>query len=246
MKTSNKILLGALILVVLGMTLSAAYLKTNVLGDVVQGDGNVVQEDRPVEAFDKIEIGGNFKVYFTQESPSKLVVSADNNLMEYILSEVVDGELRIYSKNRIQSRNIQLDISSSDIRQITAAAGANVIGRNPITTPQLTLIGSAGGQLDLEAMVEQLIVNLSAGSRATLSGQADEAEYEASAGSRLSAYDLEAKRVDASGSAGSTLEVNATESLSAEGSAGTGIYYAGTPVINELNLSAGAAIHQRR
>lgn len=246
MKTSNKILLGALILVVLLMTVSAAFLKTNVFGDVIKGDGDVRQENRPVEAFDRIDIGGNFQVYFTQEGPSKLMVSADNNLMEYILSEVVDGELRVYSTNRLQSRNIQLDINSSDIRQIKATAGARIFGRNAITTPQLTLLGSAGAQLELEAMVEQLIVNLSAGSRATLSGAADEAEYEASAGSRVSAYDLEARSVRAKGSAGSTLEVHATESLSAEGSAGSGIYYAGTPQINELNLSAGAAIHQRK
>lgn len=246
MKTSNKILLGALILVVLVMTLSAAFLKTNVFGDVIQGEGEVRQEDRPVEAFDRIDIGGNFKVYFTQEGPTKLVVSAENNLMEHILSEVVNGELRVYSKNRIQSRNIQLDISSSEIKQIKATAGARITGRNTITTPQLTLLGSAGAQLELEAMVEQLIVNLSAGSKAVLRGEAQEAEYEASAGSRVEAYDLEAKNVHAQGSAGSTLQVHATEKLSAEGSAGTGIYYAGTPVINELNLSAGAAIHQRR
>lgn len=246
MKTSNKLLLAALILILVFMALSAVVLKVNVFGDVIQGDGNIRQENRQVGYFDRVEVSGRFQVNYTQESRQAVLVTGDNNLLEHILTEVSDGELRVFTRNRLQSRNLQIDLSSSDIRQIKAAAGAQFNAQNMIHSPVLTLLGSAGARIELEALVEELLVNLSAGSSARLSGQAQTVEVEASAGSQLDAFELEAQQVKVQASAGSRVNVNAQEELSVSGSAGSSIYYAGTPVINELNLSAGSAIHQRR
>lgn len=245
MKTSNKILLAAMVLILVILTVSVALVKVNVLGNVISGDGDVRQENRSAETFDMIDVEGNFKVYYTQEGPAQIMVTADNNLLEYILTEVVDGELQIKTMDRLRSDQLRLDISCLDIKQIKTSAGARLFGENAISTPELTLHSSSGSRIELEAIVEQLIVSLSSGSHVNLKGEASSAEYSASAGSQLEAFDMESQKVSASGSSGSRLNVNATDELSVKGSSGSSIYYEGTPVINELNLSSGAAIHQR-
>ena len=144
MKTSNKILLAALILIMVFLTLSVALIRVNVFGNIITGDGDVRQENRTAETFDMIDVSGNFNVYYSQQSPARIMVTADNNLLEHILTEIINGELRIHTKERLDSDEMRIDVSSLDIRQIKTSAGANLYGQNTISSPVLSLLGSSG------------------------------------------------------------------------------------------------------
>jgi hypothetical protein len=245
MKTSNKILLVVLTLILALGIISSIWLRVAVFAEAIEGSGDVRQEERRLESFHKIDVAGGFKVYFTQDSAQRVIVTADSNLMDYIQTDVVNGELRVSPRSRIRSRNLQLDISALDLSQIKASGGASVWVTDILSSPELTLRGSAGSSFEVEALVERLMVHLSAGSQATLSGAAGTAEFRTSAGSQVDAYDLEAQKVRVTASSGSSLKVNAQEELNVKGSSGSNIYYMGAPYVNELNLSSGAAVHQR-
>ena len=246
MKTSNKILLVVLILILALGIISSIWLRVTVFAEAVEGDGNVQQQERRLEDFHKIDVAGSFKVYFTQDSIQRIMVTADSNLMDYIQTDVVNGELKVSPRSRIRSRNLQLDISAMELTHFKASGGAHVFGTNLITGPELNLRGSAGSSFEMETLVERLMVRLSSGSDAMLAGQADSATFQASSGSQVNAFDLVAQTVKVTASSGSNLNVNAQKELSVKASSGSDIQYMGAPFVNELNLSSGAVVQQRR
>src|ERR1700744_4767598 len=91
MKSLSRILLAALLLTGAGYAVAkSATIVKNVTIDIV---------DRHLSGFTSVNLGGPFDVYVTQGSEESVKVEAPADLMEHIITEVVDGELKVYSKH---------------------------------------------------------------------------------------------------------------------------------------------------
>ncbi len=71
----------------------------------VRGSGVPASEDRPVEAFSRVELGGAFEFELTVGAAPSLTLSADDNLLPLITSEVVDGTLTLGIEEAIRPRS---------------------------------------------------------------------------------------------------------------------------------------------
>ena len=61
----------------------------------IQGEGPNLAIERPIESFDAISLEGGWELDVRVGELTSVVVQADENLHEYIATEVVDGRLRI-------------------------------------------------------------------------------------------------------------------------------------------------------
>jgi len=61
----------------------------------IEGSGDIETEARQVSGFDSIELSHMGDVYLTQGETEGLTVRADDNLLEYIVTEVVNGTLKL-------------------------------------------------------------------------------------------------------------------------------------------------------
>src|SRR5690606_9942816 len=114
-------------------------------------------------------------LYITQSNDVSLSVEADANLHEIIMTEVEDGELRIYTTENIQtatSRKIMLSIS--DITAIKATSGSDVFTTNTLDLKTLELICTSGADMRLNVKTEHLICETTSGSDIELSGTTKE------------------------------------------------------------------------
>jgi len=68
-----------------------------------QGSGKQVSETRSVGDFTGVEVSGGYKVVLKQDSVSSIKISADDNVMQYIKTEVSNGKLKIHSSRSICS-----------------------------------------------------------------------------------------------------------------------------------------------
>jgi hypothetical protein len=73
-------------LILLGCT---GLMGTCVFDGGVEGDGNVVKESRAVEGFTALQAGSAFEVFLLQGEEESLTIEADQNLMQYIVTEVL-------------------------------------------------------------------------------------------------------------------------------------------------------------
>src|SRR6218665_2957497 len=92
------------------------------------GSGNIITENKPVDNFSGVEVGGNFDVTLQQGNACKLSIQADDNVIEDIIAEVHNGKLDIRYRNNVSIRNadIKIYIESPSITYIEASASARV------------------------------------------------------------------------------------------------------------------------
>tara|TARA_B110000037_G_C17001263_1_gene457324 strand:+ start:312 stop:593 length:282 start_codon:yes stop_codon:yes gene_type:complete len=64
-----------------------------------RGNGSIVTEDRTVDEFSRLKVSGSFRVVLTSDRTKELSIKTDENLMDYIITEVKDGSLIIKMKN---------------------------------------------------------------------------------------------------------------------------------------------------
>jgi hypothetical protein len=86
MKTTFK-----LVAFLLTITLLSCNANLN-LNDGVEGSGNVITEKRTInESFDKISASTGVTVIVEQGSPNDVEVETDDNLMQYVITKVENG-----------------------------------------------------------------------------------------------------------------------------------------------------------
>ena len=68
----------------------------------VTGSGKVVSEDRKAGYFNAVKVSSGIDVYLTQGQKESIRVEADDNLHEYIATEIKDNTLKVYSNANIR------------------------------------------------------------------------------------------------------------------------------------------------
>ena len=92
MKTSSKLFLGIA---------SVILLASCTDDDKINGSGNMVTETREVSEFTKVSSEGVFEVNITEEDTQSVEVTADNNIMPYVNTNVSSNQLGLYLKDGI-------------------------------------------------------------------------------------------------------------------------------------------------
>ena len=93
MKTRNQVLTFVVIFLLSGLTsLFGTELSTPKKGD------NVIKETREVGSFTGIRVGGAFDISVKQTGKCSVVIEADDEIIKYVTTEVVNGTLKIGMK----------------------------------------------------------------------------------------------------------------------------------------------------
>ena len=94
----------------IGLFFITACGSNTILGsrEVIKGSGNVITESREVSGFNGVSHTGIGRVTITQGDTESLTIQADDNLMEYITSEVKNDTLELGF-----DENVRFDSTSS-------------------------------------------------------------------------------------------------------------------------------------
>lgn len=129
MTTLTKIIITTL----LSLTLFSCNFDIN-LSPGVKGNGNVTEEERGITAsFSSIKVSEGLNVYLTQSDNENIIVKADDNLHELIITEVINGVLKIHtSKNIGRAASKQVIVTFKDVSKISSSSGSDVYATNII------------------------------------------------------------------------------------------------------------------
>ncbi len=220
------------------------FFSTSCMLEGVKGNRNVIIQDRTITSdFDAISVSHGIEVHLTMGNDIALSLEADENLHDLIITEVEDGELRIYSEKNIWSaKSKKIYLTASEIIKIKATSGSNVISENTISADELEIRTSSGADVRLMVDVSDLTCNTSSGSGASLKGATGSFNASSSSGSNIRAKELIAKSCNADVSSGANISVHVTNKLDANASSGGGIKYLGNPQNVQKNSSSGGSI----
>ena len=245
MKKSNLILLIALGISIVLIVAFLISLRINLSAAFQRGDGNILEQMREINDFEKVRIKGNYIVHYTQDSVVELKVITDSNLHEFIKTTVKNRELVIESYQPvISSKDIRIELSNAFLSAVEATGSAQFISENKLYLPFLSLVANAGARIEIEGIFETLNAIQNAGSMIVLEGRADRLKLESNAGGTIDAFEMEAGYTQAVATAGANINVN-TKELEATAIAGASVRYIGDPIIHGSNTSAGGNVRSR-
>lgn len=244
MKTTNKILLAALIVIMAIFFFLMVWVRLNLnIGPATEGSLNVVTEKREVTAFNAIDASGGINVELVQGPEIGLTIEADDNLIEFIEIEVTDSVLKIRLREKIgDHKAIEVKVDFVSIEAIRASAGAKVSSESPIVGKALKFETSSGAISRLNLEFESIAIEASSGAQAELSGTAGQLMLQSSTGAIIEALGLKAENASVKSSSGAINNVSASNELSMEASSGAIVNYQGQPVIKNQKTSSGGII----
>lgn len=214
--------------------------------DGVKGNGNVVKSDRMLSGFDAISVSTGLELLITQDSVEKVVVEADDNLQDLIITEVRGSELRIRAEKSIfyaKARTIHVSVKS--INSLSASAGADAKTTSKLVVEDLSVSTSSGADVKLDLNCKNVKADASSGGHMKLVGTAQEIEANASSGAGLNAGDLKCESADADVSSGGDVAVFASEKIRASASSGGGVKVYGDPKQKDVSTSSGGSVNYK-
>jgi hypothetical protein len=171
-----------------GLTLLLFLTAVPLLFSQVRGNGNVEKQKRNVGDFSGISVRSGIDLHVRQGDQPEVVIETDENLQEYIISEVESGILHVYvRKNSRITRTSTMDahITVDQLDKLKVSGGGDVESVNLILTDDISMSVSGGGDLNFGLKADRAICEVSGGGDVSLDADIGELKAEISGGGDL-------------------------------------------------------------
>lgn len=255
--------IGSILAGILGITATCVFAGTR-----IKGSGHIVTRTIEAPDFHAIDASRAVEVFVVDDASGKITIEADDNVMEYVMVKVHEGELKVGIDKTINNLNdvtIRVTVPyNGHIYELDASSASKIIAKVPFTGNKLDIDASSAAHIEVTATVTEgsaeassaskidatiraveFEADASSAAKITLKGSADSFDAEASSAAKIDASELVTKNCDAEASSAARIEVNCTEKLRAEASSGASVYYSGTCTYVTINKSSGGSVSKQ-
>lgn len=214
-------------------------------GKLVSSSDNITTETKDIGSFTEVEVSSGFKVILKKGSAEEIEISANENLHEYIIVELIKNELRIQRERDIRfdgDAEITITITYVEINDIEASGGCDFTIKEELSANELEIEMSGGSKIHGELNVNNLDAELSGGGKLDLVGKTENFNLQLSGGGKCKGYDLVVNNFKANLSGGSSVELTINDNIEVNASGGSKVKYKGNGRIINKNLSGGSTI----
>ncbi|ETN96557.1 Putative auto-transporter adhesin, head GIN domain [Zhouia amylolytica] len=169
----------------------------------VNGNGKVTTETRKVGDYDTVSMAGFFDVVLVKGSEGKITIEAEENLLEYIVTEVDGDQLKIktekgYNLSTSRGKKILITVPFEDISGVYLSGSGDIVSKNEIKATNFTTSLSGSGDIKLSLNSDTVEANVSGSGDISVTGYTSSFECAISGSGDIHAYDLKAKDVSVS------------------------------------------------
>ncbi|WP_445384672.1 head GIN domain-containing protein [Robiginitalea sp. IMCC44478] len=222
--------------IILVLSLCATFSLSAQWGKQVKGNGNVVTEERSVGEYQQVSLSGSFDVELVDGKEGNLTLKGDENLLEYLITEVKDGKLVIKVKKGYylkssswKSGGILITVPVEEISAVSMSGSGDIVGKKTLRADDFDVSMSGSGDIKLDLDARNVEASLSGSGDMLLSGASSSFTVRISGSGDIEAYDLEADDVEVVISGSADAHVTARKSLLARVSGSGDVHYKGNP-----------------
>jgi len=239
MKTFQTIFIVATLF--LGINVNAQFKK-------IKANGNIITETRTVANFDKISVSGSFDVKLIKGNEGDITIKASDNLMEVIVTEVDNGNLKIKFEKGVNVRNsktIHITVAYETVNAISLSGSGDIHSNEAIFSENLDLSLSGSGNFKIAVSSTSINSSIAGSGNMNLTGTTDSYTCSISGSGNMNSQNLKAKIVNAKISGSGNVKVHAENEIYAKSSGSGNIAYSGNPTIIKVKSSGSGNIHKR-
>jgi len=151
----------SLVILVFVLTLSApATAGWRFDDNSVKGSGDMVTEERQLDSFSAVELQGSPDVYITVGGEQKVEITADDNLIDLILTRVKRDELVIYNKTSYSTRKgIKVKITVPKLEQVNIE-GSGDMYITGVDGTEFSINIDGSGDIEVAGKVEDVEIEI--------------------------------------------------------------------------------------
>ena len=237
-------LIVALTIFVLIVT-SACSLVANI-GEGVRPSGNTISEDRSVSDFSSISLSGTGDLLIEQGASESLTIETDDNLMQYITSDVRNGRLELGLKDGVRLLGLNKIVYHLKVKDLTTIdiSGLGKVVMDGVKTDTLNLKASGSGQFEMKNIqTKSLSADASGFGIYNLTGTADTIVVSLSGSGSFDGENLQSKSATVNINGAGSATVWTEDTLNVEISGGGLVRYFGSPEVTQ-SISGAGSINQ--
>jgi hypothetical protein len=207
----------------------------------LSGNGTVVQKEIKADSFSIIKVSDKIDAEILIADSPKVIIDADENLINHILIEMKGNTLSISSDRRIRmARSKKVIVYCNKLDEIHASSASNVFVTKPLQMDNFKIIAASGADINILGDFINLEVNGSSGSDITLSGTTKTLSVNLSSAADLNAYDLKSEKANVDVSSAADARIYVIKEAYLRASSAADISYKGSPeIIDSKSSSAG-------
>lgn len=204
-------------------------------GKKIKGNGNVKTIERNVGDYDGVALAGWFDVILVDGNEGGISLKGESNLLEYVVTEVKNGTLKIRTKKGYQLKpsnwkdGIVITVPVEAISSVAVAGSGDMVSETTLKSDAFSASVAGSGDIDITIDANDAEAAVAGSGDIVLSGQADSFEAKVSGSGDIKAYDLKANDVEAYVSGSADVKVYVTGTLTARVSGSGDVSYKGNP-----------------
>ncbi len=214
----KKTLLSAAILLMIAVMPLISFSQDNETKQV-EGSGNIITKDIPVQSFSELKASGVFNLYLTQGNTESVKIEADDNFQPLFEVKNEGSKLIIKMQDHVNfkpqkgSKGMKVYITFRNIKDMDISTVGNVSSDKKLTFEDLSIKNNGVGSINMILSAHSVnIKNKSVGS-IMLSGNADEATINNNGVGSLKAFEFAVQKMDINNSGIGSAEVNVEKEL---------------------------------
>lgn len=228
--------------------LALVFTMSSCLKDSISGSGATKDETRTVAKFSNLELNMAATVNFVKDSNYFCIVSAQENILDVISTNVRSNTLKIGVETGVWLRRhspITIEVHAPSLSDIDVSGSGSVNSDADIAATNMSFRISGSGKIDFNSIkTSSLKVEISGSGQVNLDeGNTDDLTIDISGSGKIEARDVVAKNCDIDISGSGTAYINVITKLYASISGSGNVYYKGNPNV-ETNVSGSGRIRK--
>lgn len=236
-----------LVIAVIAFTIPTAEAQWWTGGKKVNGNGNMTSETRNVSDYDHVSLEGSMEVELVAGREGRVTVEAESNLMEYVLTEVSGGNLKISVEKGVNlnpSRNnkIKITVPFETLRGLSLTGSGDIYNSDRITARDFDLKLTGSGDMRIDLNSQNVTAKLTGSGDIVLRGKAENFKCTVTGSGDFKAYELQTRTADASVMGSGDVQLSVSQELKARIAGSGDIKYRGNPKKEDFKTTGSGSV----
>jgi len=235
MKTLGQ-LLGFLLLCFVSSSCMGVYVCT-------EGSGALSKQTREIPKFNRISVNIASNIFLSQDSVTSVVVETDDNLFDYILTDVQDKELIIDAEKGLCPKRLNFYISTPEIEKIEINGAGDIYAQTPIVVNKMQILIAGAGDVVIDSInANKVKIEVSGSGDIRLGGYCESFYSEINGSGDIRAIKLVADKAKIETNGSGDVYIQCRNSLEVQVSGSGDVYYLGEPSFMKVSISGAGEV----
>ncbi|TXD83306.1 DUF2807 domain-containing protein [Subsaximicrobium wynnwilliamsii] len=215
--------------------------------NAIKGNGNLKTITRTTSDYDAIHCAGSFDYILVEGTEGDIKIEGEENLLEYIITEVQNGTLSITTENNVNlntstNKGIKITIPFKEITEVSLSGSGDLWNTDVIDTNNLSASISGSGDVVLEIKTTSAKARISGSGDLTFTGTTEKLEANVTGSGNFHGFDIRSQDVNVSVTGSGDAAVFSTNKLIARVTGSGDIEFRGNPKTEDTKVTGSGSI----